>query len=197
MGQRTDDPEFEFGAACGLGFGLAAPLWLLNETPKFVYARFSMIKRCDIPSCAGKPYPPNDRVFRLEQEPGFPCWWTYHGDWDVYWQFRSVPPTWIQFGLTHTGENLWYFYDDFNANNRDPRFTHNILACTPFFDCGFDGVACIRWGPEAKHILNAINMTYEYDRFMELRPLDNGNMVYKFCRIKESTNIKILFDPTT
>lgn len=195
MGQRTDDPEFEFGANCGLGTGLAAPLWLINETPKLVYARFSMIEKCDIDSCIGRPIPPNDRVFTLEQTPGDPCWWAYHGDWDVAWLLRFAPPTFAQFVLHHPASDRTYFYDDFNANDRDPRFTHNTLTCTPWFDCGFNGVCCIRWGPEAKKILEDLNITYEYDRFMELWPRDDGKMVYKFCRIKESTNIKILFDP--
>ncbi|GAH76571.1 unnamed protein product, partial [marine sediment metagenome] len=33
------------------------------------------------------------------------------------------------------------------------------------------------------------------DLFMELRPLPDGKLVYKFCRLRDATNIKILFEP--
>lgn len=32
------------------------------------------------------------------------------------------------------------------------------------------------------------------DLFMEMRPLEDGNRVYKFCKLEDATNIAILYD---
>lgn len=196
MGQRMENPEYEFGNDCNIGEGLAAPLWLDGETPRYVYMRFSLIELCNIPACVGKPIPPNDRVFRLEQNALDPCIWEYDIDFYVFWRLYNAPPPHCEFEIFHRPSFKLYFGDVFNANDRDPRFGTNVRNCGELNTCGFNGIACVRWGPEAETILNGLNMEYEYSLFMELWPIPDGKIVYKFCRLQDATNVKILFDPT-
>lgn len=196
MGQRMESPDYEFGDDCNLGEVLAAPLWLDGETPRFIYMRFSQIQLCDIPACVGNPLPPNDRVFKLEQNAIDKCLWEYDIDFYIYWRLFSVPPTWTEFDLYHRPTNKHYFTADRDANASDPRFALNEASCVNPNTCGSGGQACVRWGPEAETVLENLNMTYERDLFMELWPLDDGRMVYKFCKRSELTNVKILYDST-
>ena len=195
MGQRQDSPDYDFGPDCNRVEQLVYPLWGDGETPKYVYMRFSLLEKCTKIACDPHPHPPNDRVFRLTQEPGDSCWWAYHGDWEVAWQFRPGLPKTVEFRLNLPFPALWYFDHMFNPDVFDSRFAFNHLNCLTPSVCAHGGFACVRWGPEAETILSGLNMTYESDLFMELWPLVDGKIVYKFCRLEDATNIKILFDP--
>ncbi len=195
MGQRQDKTEIEYGNDCLLGYNLAAPLWLLGETPKYVYVRFSQIKKCDIPFCAAAPSPANDRVFKLTQDPDHPCQWTYTNEWMVDWWLHSVPPTYAYFELYHYPSAARYFYDFYNANDRDPRFTHNISSCEEIYTCGYGGIAAVTWKLESLKVMELLNIKTQNDLFMEMRPLDDGSKVYKYCKLSQATNIKVLYAP--
>ncbi len=194
MGQRQDEDDIVYGRDCPLGYNLAAPLWLPGETPKYVYMRFSLIKKCDKEECIEWPVPPNDRVFKLTQSDVDPCYWQYLGDWLVEWQLRVTVGTWCSYGLYYPPGFKWYFRADFNTQGDDARFATNICTCEPFNMCGYDGIAVVTWKLEAKAILNSLNMKALSDIFMEMRPLVDGNKVYKFCRLEDATNIAIEYE---
>ncbi len=196
MGQRMDKPDIVYGNRCTLGEQLAAPLWLPGETPKYVYMRFSEIKLCDTERCEGYPVPPNDRVFKLTQSDVDACFWNYVGDWAVEWQLRQVVGTWVSFGLYYPPGMAWYFQDDFKTQGDGARNGFNRCTCEPFNMCGVGGIAVVSWQLEAMAILNSLNMKALSDIFMEMRPLVDGNRVYKFCRLKDATNIAIEYEPS-
>lgn len=190
-----DKPDIVYGNRCVLGEQLAAPLWLIGETPKYVYMRFSEIKLCDTERCEGYPVPPNDRVFKLTQCDVDPCFWQYSNEWVVTWQLRKPLGTWVMFDLYHPFGMFHSFQEDFNCDTGDPRFGWNRSSCEAFNTCGQGGIAVVTWQLEAMAILNALNMKALSDIFMEMRPLVDGNKVYKFCRLEDATNIAIEYEP--
>jgi len=195
MGQKQYLEEIAYGNNCLLGYNLAAPLWLLGETPKYIYMRFSVIKKCNTEFCVGAPSPWNDHCFKLTQSAVNPCKWTYTNDWMVTWQLVSVPPTYVHFELYHYPSEARYFYDYYNANDRDPRFTANTLGCEEIFTCGYNGIAIATWRLESIELMTALNIEKSNKILMEMRPLANGRKVYKFCGLRDSTNIAILLEP--
>ncbi len=195
MGQRQDKDEIEYGNDCLLGYNLAAPLWLLGKTPKYVYIRFSQIKKCNTPECVNVASPPNDRVFKLTQEDENPCKWSYTNDWMVHWLLHQVPPTWVEFEAYHYPSSRYYFYAFYNANERDPRFTANEWDCGVYRMCGYEGIARVSWKLESLKVMDLLNIKPQKDLFMEMRPKEDGSRVYKYCKLSQSTNIKILYAP--
>jgi len=169
--------------------------WDPGKTPKFLYARFiNVIRRTDlVPDVCI--IPPNDRVFKLTQDPMEPCAWFYdQSGWTV------------RFDLVMQGVgNTWLYLDDAAGNHYFTSITpscyqegtvlHNEYLGAEPFTCGYVGLGVITWTPQATEILEAINLGKGEDLFMELFPLADGKLVYKFCRIKDATNIKILLEP--
>ncbi|GAI71523.1 unnamed protein product, partial [marine sediment metagenome] len=75
------DIPHEYGDDCLLKF---EP----GETPKYLYARFSKLETCPPPA----PTAPNDRVFKLTQDPELPCCWEYFSDeWYVSFEYLQDP----------------------------------------------------------------------------------------------------------
>ncbi len=195
MGQRQDKTEIEYGNDCHLGENLAAPLWLPGETPKYIYMRLSNIKKCDTPECVNVASPPNDRVFKLTQDEYDPCKWAYTNAWMVTWLLHSVPPTYAEFEVYHYPSSRYYFYDFYNANDRDPRFTANGWDCGVYRMCGYEGIARVTWKLESLKLMELLNIKPQNDLFMEMRPKDDGSRVYKYCKLSQGTNIAIAYDP--
>lgn len=188
MGQRMEDKPIVFGNDC-------LQCWPADLTPKYLYARFALVtKRIqgDPDVCS---IPPNDVVFKLTQDPGAPCAWFYdQGNWTV------------RFDLVLQGVgNTWLYLDDTIGNHYFSSITascygegtvlHNDFPPDEPNACGFNGIGVITWTPQATDLLAAMNLTKGYDLFMELRPLEDGKLVYKFCRLQDATNVKILFQP--
>ncbi len=188
MGQQMPPLEIEYGNHCTHCFAN-------GETPKYVYARFILIVRCEGIGKEACLFPPNDRVFRLVQQVGFPCSWRYLGDiWECWYQPWRVADG--KAGLFLNDHNLKVYFDETkDACPPEGTVWHNAVDCTPALTCAIEGLGVVTWTPQATELLESINMEKAADLFMELRPLEDGKLVYKFCRIADTTNIKILFEP--
>lgn len=188
MGQRMRDEPIDYGNDCLSCFDA-------GETPEFVYIRFGLVAICPgvlDPNCIT---PPNGRVFKLAQVPGFPCQYKYDTDpWHVFWNFKvgGQPLSAIQL---RDWSDAIYFAATPASCLAEGTVIHNDVAGCILHDCVYGGIAVVTWTPQATDILTAINITKGDDLFMELFPLADGKLVYKFCRIAESTNIKILYEP--
>lgn len=195
MGQRMDEEDIVYGNDCGYGEQFDPPLWEPGETPKYVYARFSNIKKCDKEICVPYPLPPNDRVFKLEQEDWNPCSWIYLGDWNVLWWFYPPAPIKCQLFLSTPMAGPHYFENTFQPNGVPAWDCVNELTEDVPVACGKGGIGIVSWGVKARTLLKSLNMKALSDIFMEMRPLVDGNRVYKFCRLEDATNIAIEFEP--
>ena len=188
MGQRMKDEPILYGDDC-------LQCWDSGKTPKHVYVRFAIIKRRtdQVPDVCLTP--PNDRVFKLTQDSREPCAWFYdQAGWTV------------RFDLVMQGVgNTWLYLDDTIGNHYYSSITascyqggtvlHNDFDGTEPICCGYIGIACVTWTPQATKLLSDVNMKKASNLFMELRPLEDGRLVYKFCRLQDATNVKILFEP--
>lgn len=188
MGQRMPEIEIEYGDNCLACFPS-------GETPKYVYARFSLMEKCTGPGFGNCHTPPNDRMFKLTQHVSIPCAWTLTtGVWTIGYRAWNVA----------NNKSRLYLYDDFSQyyfTQYEPScqaegFVYvSVLTCTPGLECTLGGIGVVTWTPQATALLESINMKKARDLFMELRPLANGKLVYKFCRLQDVTNISILFEP--
>ncbi len=182
------DEPIEYGNDCLLGFDP-------DKTPKYLYARFSKIVQCpDLPP--GPNFiPPNDRAFKLTQDAGVPCRWAYESSpWYVEFDVYSGPVRTVLY-IRNMLSGTWYF----SANESGPP-DEDIVYESTYFTCttlvwGIGGIAVVSWTPQATDILKLINMEKARDLFMEMRPRDDGKLVYKFCQLQDATNISILFEP--
>lgn len=184
MGQRQNETEPEWGNDCALKFPA-------GKTPRFVYGRFS-----NIVTCPGAPLiTPNDRTFTLEQQPGIPCLWIHHaGAWRVSFEFDVFVPE-SHFFITHIPTGDLYF-NDHEPGYIDEGFVfHNEQAACIGVQQGISGIGIVTWRLETLDIMKAMNMEVANNLFMEMRPLDNGSRVYKYCRIQDATNVKIKYNP--
>jgi len=182
------DEPIEYGNDCGAC--LAA-----GTTPKFVYARFSELVRCTGVGFDTCPIVPNGRVFKLEQTVANNC--SYEFSDSVYTCLYSMR-------TLVTIKSRLFLYDSISRgifrHDTDPCkpegfvFT-NQLSCTPGLTCGTGGIGVVTWSPQATDLLSSLNISKTNDLFMELFPRDDGDLVYKFCRLRDSMNIKILFEP--
>lgn len=181
------DIPIEYGNDCHIAFDP-------GETPFNIYARFiGMVKCPDQPPIFWST-PPNDRAFKLTQDPGIPCRWSISsGPWDVVFWMTPLP-----LRTTLTVQNNIDLGNYFTAQplgiKAEGYVLHNeILSCQPWNGAHL-GIGVVTWTPQATDILSAINLSKGYDLFMELRPRADGKLVYKFCRLKDATNIAILFE---
>lgn len=184
MGQRMPDIPIEYGDDCGF-------IWPAGETPKFLYIRFAGIEKC----AAATKQSPNDRAFKLEQVEFFPCYFRYDSaEWGIGVDVNAGPnPTDIL--LMSKGPIEAYFSEQHPQKIVEGRVYHNDYGACPLGRGGKDGICVITWTPQATILLEAINLYKGPDLFMELWPLEDGKLVYKFCRLKDATNIKILYEP--
>lgn len=177
-----------YGDDCLIGF---PP----DKTPKYMWARFSGIIKCS--SDPGSPWltPPNDRVFKLEQSDIFPCRWEcFTGSWAVVFYLPGTDP-WGWLSLWQTPANAHFFTDTLDGPLDEGAVYHNREICGIGFAVAHNGIATVTWTREATNLLEALNIQRGNDLFMEMRPLADGNKVYKFCRLKDATNIAIQFEP--
>ncbi len=182
------DVPHVYGDDCLLGFPA-------GKTPKYVYARFLEIIKCpDIPPIFYE-QPPNDRVFKLTQDLVSPCHWGYHiPPWGIDFQIHPAP-TGTFLALFQYPPPGAFFYDSYvGPADEGYVFTNDLLECIPW-NGGTGGIATVTWTQEATNLLKLINMQRADDLFMEMRPLVDGNKVYKFCKLKDATNIAIEFEP--
>lgn len=188
MGHRMADEPIDYGNDCGACFAA-------GKTPEFVYARFSLVKICDPHTPPVCKVPPNDRVFKLTQDPLDHCSWVYNqSGWIVLFHVNWGVPAKSFLTLQDSIGNL-YFYNVTDSCVPEGYVFHNVYgACGPL-ECAYGGLGVVTWTPQATAILEALNIEKSDSLFMELRPLDNGNLVYKFTRIQDAINIKIKFEP--
>ncbi|GAH25418.1 unnamed protein product [marine sediment metagenome] len=183
-----EDIPIEYGDDCLLAFEA-------GKTPKYLYARFVNLVKCpDVPPDVHV-QPPNDRAFKLTQAPGAPCLWEYDVDpWYIWMEFIEFPAG-TRLHILHrpSGDNHF-------TNLVDGYIEEGYVFTNEYLVCGLqvgsiDGIAVVTWTPQATDLLAAINLAKGYDLFMELFPREDGKLVYKFCKLKDATNIKILYDP--
>ncbi|MBA7617483.1 hypothetical protein ES703_24798 [subsurface metagenome] len=182
------DEPIDYGVTCTHCPGL-------SPTPKYMYARFSLIIKCTGLGYEQCKSPPNDRPFKLTQVTGTPCSWYYlSGDWNVYYSCWSAVDGKARLKIEDNLSQA-YFEETVLADPDEGIVWHNTLGCVPGLICGSGGIGIITWNPQATELLKNINMKKARDLFMELRPLEDGKLVYKFCRLQDATNISILFEP--
>jgi len=188
MGQRMPDEPHVYGDDCLQCFDE-------GKTPLKVYARFSLIEKCpDKPDHVCK-IPPNDRMFTLTQDPLHACQWLYIGDeWEIHYHCHYDFPAQhlLDLGDKAGFGVFWHKGDPCPAEGTV--FDNQLTDCGEF-QCGKLGIGVVTWTHQATELLAALNMKKARDLFLEMRPLEDGNLVYKFCRLQDATNISILFEP--
>lgn len=188
MGHRMSDVPHIYEDEC--------PQWPApSETPKYVYARFSNIIKCPDPFPGRFRYPPNDHEFKLTQHAVSPCLWTYLGEvWYIEFAIFDDP---LRAYLILGDWTVWdtYFQATEEGAVDEGTVYNNVLTDCLFGRAAHHGIATVTWTQEATNLLESINMQRADDLFMEMRPLVDGNKVYKFCRKKDATNISIEFEP--
>lgn len=188
MGQRMPDEPIEYGNNCSSCFAL-------GKTPKYVYARFFLLEGCTygwVPPCHP---PPNDRLFKLTQTAISNCLWRYEqSGWKV--DFRAWYPPISGAYLQLFDDDGYNYFSDQHTGCIDEGFvwTNGFLSCTGS-SCAHSGIAVVTWTPQATELLEGLNITKAQNLFLELFPLANGDLVYKFCKRSELTNIKVLLSP--
>jgi len=188
MGQRMKDEPHIYGDDCLLAFPE-------DKTPKYLYARFSKIVQCpDLPP--GKAFiPPNDKTFKLTQDESVPCKWVYErSPWYVRLDVFSGPVRAVLYIRNMLSGTCFFSADEAGKLEEGTIYNSDCFMCTPLI-WGTGGIATVTWTQEATDLLKAINLERADDLFMELRPLADGNKVYKFCKLKDATNIAIEFEP--
>lgn len=182
------DIPIVYGDDCLLGFDA-------DKTPKYIYVRFSLIVQCPSWNGAEHTTPPNDRVFKMEQVNGIPCRWEYFGaEWFIQFTISSDPFGTVIF-LVNNDDGATYFGDITDYIPEEGYvYPNDITFCEPWYG-GAEGFAVLSWTPQATALLKAINLAKGYDLFMELFPREDGKLVYKFCKLQDATNVKILFEP--
>lgn len=184
MGQRMPEEPIVYGDDCLAG-------WAANLTPKYVYARFTGIEKCPGAGLS----PPNGRVFKVPQEDFLPCEWFYDDTvWRVEFQVAAAPDfVWLT--LTDANRGTTHFEATVPMLPSEGHvYVNENLVCDPAHE-GINGLAVVTWTPQATALLAAINIERGPNLFMELFPRADGKLVYKFCRIRNMTNIQILFEP--
>ncbi|GAH25734.1 unnamed protein product [marine sediment metagenome] len=179
-----DQPDIEYGNDCLLKF---EP----GQTPKYAYARFSKIKTCPPPA----PTAPNDRVFKLTQDPELPCCWEYiTSSWYISFEYLQDPDISRLFAINQD-HMIWYFFNAVDGHVDEGHVFHNDnVEC--FWDIGgIEGIATVTWDLESLKLMELLNIKAAEDLFMEMRPLEDGSKVYKYCNLKDATNIAIKFEP--
>lgn len=166
-----------------------------GETPAKVYARFSGLTAC--PPGFGRTCktPPNDRVFTVPQDPISPCSYYYaDANWMVGFTFALWGPHRSWLSLMDVPGYLYFSGTTPGCMSEDHVFTNEHVACGPLVCC-YTGIGIVSWTENAYKLLADINLSAAYDLFMEKWPKANGDVVYKFCKTLDHTNIKILISP--
>lgn len=188
MGQRQNKDEIVYNTNCLACFDE-------GETPKYVYARFSNIQKCPGFECEDMPSPPNDRVFKLTQVDGHPCQWNFEDDdWDVTW-YAANPPTYgARLIINQKPDWYEYFFGFTLPGDECETFFANEAECTEG-TCGVGGWGIVTWRLECLELMESLNIKTAKDLFMEMRPLEDGSKVYKYCKLRDATNIAIKYEP--
>lgn len=188
MGQRMSDVPHIYGDDCLIGFPE-------DETPKYLYVRFSEIVNCPGGPPGGFPIPPNDRLFKLTQNPLQPCQWIYSSpEWYIQLLIAAGPlRIFLWLDALETGTRVFYTEEE-GALDEGTVYNNEMTECIEFVS-GIGGIAAVTWTQEATNLLKSLNIKRADDLFMEMRPLVDGNKVYKFCRLRDATNIAIEFEP--
>lgn len=184
MGQRMPDVPIVYGDDC-------VAVWPAGKTPKYLYLRPLLIE-----TCPGAPkLAPNGRVFTLTQHPTAACVFSYDSaDWDVSADLNAIPDK-TSILINSKAPVETYFGEQHPETIEEGKVYHNNYVGCPVGRGGFNGIIAITWTPQATELLENIVIEKGTDLFMELFPLPDGKLVYKFCRLQDATNVKILFEP--
>lgn len=195
MGQKQNQSNYEAGDECSR---CEPVLWPVEGTPKLLYARFSEIVICSDEWCVNTPLGFNDHVFTLTQLDINPCFWQYQSE-----------NFWIEYNCDELPEHKSHLYlDGFDGEDWDGLFrstTESGEDCVTFFNnqlncgaphiCGTGGYAIVTWRQESIDLIKSLNLEISNRLFMEMRPLADGKKVYKYCKLEDGTNVKILLEP--
>jgi len=188
MGQRQDKSDIEYGNDC-------LYCWEAGSTPKSVYVRLSEVEKCSDAWCDSLPSPPNNHVFRLEQSPIDSCLFCYFGtSWNVRYHAIHSYYEACRLWVWHVPWTSHYFYSATELGVNCAAFFYNQNICVNPH-CGLGGYGIVTDKLESIDLLSALNIELAGDLFMEMVPLDDGSRVYKYCKLKDGTNIKIKLEP--
>lgn len=149
MGQRQNKEEIIYGDDCLTCFEE-------GETPKYVYARFSKIRKCTI----GDPdlciTPANDKVFKLEQFAEEPCVWRHLGTyWRAFFRIAGAPPG-ENYLLLDSTRMLPYFRAFFDDCIEEGQVLHNVNPECNGMYCGTGGLGVVTWRLETLKVMGLI-----------------------------------------
>lgn len=184
MGQKQNSDVIEYGNDCSLKFPA-------GETPKYLYARYISIE-----TCPGAPIiAPNDTTFKMPQTGPSPCIWIYNGPlWHCEFFYNAVG-VYSRLYLKYKPTFDHYFLADIAGYVDEGTVFHNGIDNCLGVNQGKHGIGIVTWTLEALEVLSLINIPTSDDLFMELFPIADGSRVYKFCKLQDATNVKILYDP--
>ncbi|GAI96728.1 unnamed protein product [marine sediment metagenome] len=131
----------------------------------------------------------------MTQDPELPCCWEHlESPWYVSFEYLQDPDLSRLF-IIHLITAQWYFFNAVADHVDEGHIFHNEnTEC--FWDIGaIEGIGTVTWQLESMKLMGLINIEVANDLFMEMRPLDDGPKVYKYCNLRDATNIAIKFEP--
>ncbi len=187
MGQRQNQSDIVYGEDCLAGFDA-------GKTPKYVYARFADVVKCTIGVVPEPPIPPNDKAFKLTQTEGNACLWTYFSDvWNIWFEVLADP---LRTTLAlYFSDYIYFYFGDLADVPPEEGFIYanDIDTC----DTGAgakDGIAVVTWRLLSLTVLGLINIETANDLFLELFPVVGDHLIFKYCKLQDGTNVKILYE---
>ncbi len=184
MGINLPKPYYDAGNDCLTCFAA-------NTTPDKVYVRFFLVDPCvphTPPACK---VPPNDRVFVVPQQPGFPCNYDYvDANWHVQFTFNLPGPhrSWL---LLTDQPGFLYFSDTIPGCMPDGHVFHNSYVACGALECASGGIGIVSWTHEALDLMAKLVIPTGDTTFMEFFADAANNNVYRFASHYFRMNLKV------
>ena len=191
MGTRIPTPIVETGTDCSHCTPPTGNLWESGKSPASVYIYFTGLIPCS-------PYPylmPNHHVFKLAQSAFEPCRWESDGSvWSVrFWAYNIFSGN---SRITLVDPALRYvFYSEIDACPEEYSIYGNSLVDCGALRSGYGGSAIVSWMELPLELLDAIGMSTAATLFHEPALHPDGDIIHKFCNLRDATNIKLKYSP--
>lgn len=191
MGTPLPDQPIDYGDDCVVCRDAPYERWAAGETPHYVYVRFSGLVKC----VWGTYEPPNGQVFRLEQDPVWPCLWFLIG---TKWTVQFLPATRVPLlsQIVLRDEFAQLYFDGFSVACPPEMqvFDNSLVACNPG-NQSKDGEATIAWNSTALSIAKAMVLPFDPQLMTEMFITPTDVPVFKYCNPRFGVNVKIKFEP--
>lgn len=188
MGTPIITPKPPYGTDCPV---CTPGLWPAGETPQHVYIYFE-----GITDCGWSVHPaPNGQTFELDQVDGSPCRWAHDGDvWMVNFHAKRVgfDYSWI----TLVSEDGYFLFDGTGVTCPPDLavFDNDMESCILFYG-GAGGHAILSYTDIVSWLVAQFGLDAGVNLMHQLFLHPDGDIVHKFCDIRQVTNIKIKYSP--